>query len=66
MLALALFVEGVVVVARQGAADVLDASRARLARESETRTRLEAGELGIDFYGLRDTLDELGVEYRDE
>ena len=31
-----------------------------------TRERLLAGELGVDFYELRDKLAELGVEYVDE
>ncbi len=58
--------DGVVVVARDEAATALGAAQQRLEKEQETRARLEAGELGVDFYGLRDTLAELGVEYRDE
>ena len=30
------------------------------------RARLKSGELGLDFYGLRAKLKELGVEYIDE
>jgi 4-hydroxy-4-methyl-2-oxoglutarate aldolase len=58
--------DGVVVVAREEAPDVLEAGTARLERESATRARLEAGELGVDFYDLRSTLDELGVQYVDD
>jgi 4-hydroxy-4-methyl-2-oxoglutarate aldolase len=58
--------DGVVVVPREEAVAALEATRQRLDKESATRTRLEAGELGIDFYGLRDVLADLGVEYRDE
>lgn len=57
--------DGVVVVARVEAAEALEASRARLAKEAGTRARLEAGELGVDFYGLRQKLVDLGVEYVD-
>ncbi len=58
--------DGVVVVPRDEAVAALEAARARLDKEESTRARLEAGELGVDFYGLRDKLEELGVEYRDE
>lgn len=58
--------DGVVVVPRTEAAEARDATRLRLDKEAATRARLEAGELGVDFYGLRDTLAELGVEYRDD
>lgn len=57
--------DGVVVVPRADAASALDRSRARIDKESATRARLEAGELGLDFYGLRSTLLDLGVEYVD-
>ena len=40
-------------------------SAARIAKEDETRRRLVAGELGVDLYGLRDKLAQLGVEYVD-
>ena len=57
--------DGVVVVGREEADWALEKSNERLANEAATRTRLEAGELGVDFYGLRDKLAELGVEYID-
>lgn len=56
--------DGVVVVPRQDAATVLDSARARVEREDLTRDRLAAGELGLDIYDLRQTLDDLGVDYR--
>jgi 4-hydroxy-4-methyl-2-oxoglutarate aldolase len=55
--------DGVVVVARDEAAWALERSRQRAAKEDGTRARLAAGELGVDIYGLRATLDALGVEY---
>lgn len=58
--------DGVVVVPREKAAQVAQASEARIAKEEKTRQRLRSGELGIDFYGLRAKLAELGVEYVDE
>lgn len=57
--------DGVVVVERSEAAWALEQSNARLAKEVTTRDRLLTGELGVDFYGLRDKLAELGVEYLD-
>jgi 4-hydroxy-4-methyl-2-oxoglutarate aldolase len=55
--------DGVVVVARAEAAWALERSRERADREDRTRARLAAGELGVDIYGLRATLETLGVEY---
>jgi 4-hydroxy-4-methyl-2-oxoglutarate aldolase len=55
--------DGVVVVPRSEAAWALDRARERVAKEAETRARLARGELGLDIYGLRRTLDDLGVEY---
>ena len=57
--------DGVVAVGRTEAATALEQSLARIDKEDDTRARLEAGELGVDFYGLRSTLAELGVEYVD-
>ena len=57
--------DGVVVVPRDEAGSAVEMSEARLATEAETRVRLEAGELGVDFYGLRARLAELGVEHVD-
>ena len=58
--------DGVVVVRREVASEVARLSRERLAKEERTRERLRGGELGIDFYGLRAKLKELGVVYLDQ
>jgi 4-hydroxy-4-methyl-2-oxoglutarate aldolase len=57
--------DGVVVVPREAAAEVAKAAQQRIAKEEKTRERLAKGELGVDFYGLRAKLKELGVEYVD-
>lgn len=57
--------DGVVVVRREDAAAALDASNTRLAKEAATREALARGELGVDLYGLRAKLIELGVRYVD-
>jgi 4-hydroxy-4-methyl-2-oxoglutarate aldolase len=59
-------VDGVVVVPRQAAADVARLGNERLAKEEKSRERLRKGELGLDFYGLRAKLTELGVRIVDE
>lgn len=56
--------DGVVVVRRLDAEEVLRKSRARLEKEAETRKRLLAGELGLDIYGMRERLKEKGLQYR--
>jgi 4-hydroxy-4-methyl-2-oxoglutarate aldolase len=58
--------DGVVVVPRATAADVAKVGDERRSKEEKTRERLAKGELGIDFYGLRAKLKELGVEYVEE
>jgi 4-hydroxy-4-methyl-2-oxoglutarate aldolase len=58
--------DGVVVVPRAAAADVAKAGDERRGKEEKTRELLAKGELGIDFYGLRAKLKELGIEYVDE
>jgi 4-hydroxy-4-methyl-2-oxoglutarate aldolase len=57
--------DGAVVVARDRAVAVLAAARARAATEQAKRARLAAGELGVDMYGLRAKLAEVGVTYVD-
>ncbi len=56
--------DGVAVVPRLAAADVLAASEAREAKEAAVRARLQAGELGLDIYGMRDKLATKGLTYR--
>lgn len=58
--------DGVVVVKRETASEVARLASERFAKEQKTRERLKAGELGVDFYGLRSKLAELGVRYVDE
>lgn len=57
--------DGVVVVPRDWAAEVARLGQIRLEKEEKIRQRLRNGELGIEFYGLRAKLAELGVEYVD-
>jgi len=58
--------DGVVVVKRETAAEVARLAGERFAKEQKTRERLKSGELGVDFYGLRAKLSELGVRYVDQ
>jgi len=55
--------DGVLCVPRSGVADAVAASRARAAKEEDTRSALAGGQLGLDRYGLRPLLASLGVEY---
>lgn len=55
--------DGVCVVRQADAAVVLEKTEARLALEEEKRRRLEAGELGLDIYGMRSRLAEKGLKY---
>jgi len=58
--------DGVVIVSRDAAAEVVRLSAARIEKEQRSRKRLQGGELGLDFYDLREKLKELGVEYVDK
>jgi 4-hydroxy-4-methyl-2-oxoglutarate aldolase len=57
--------DGVVVVPREKAADILAKSKAREEKEEKTRARLAAGELGLDIYGFRERLAAKGLKYVD-
>lgn len=56
--------DGVVVVGRERAGAVLAASRAREEKEAANRARFEAGELGLDLYGMREALARKGLTYK--
>jgi 4-hydroxy-4-methyl-2-oxoglutarate aldolase len=55
--------DGVVVIPRDNATEVARLGEERRAKEERSRERLRAGEKGLDMYGLRAKLKELGVEY---
>jgi 4-hydroxy-4-methyl-2-oxoglutarate aldolase len=55
--------DGVCVVRREEAANVLDKAIKRIAAEEEKRRRLAGGELGLDMYNMRDRLAQKGLKY---
>jgi 4-hydroxy-4-methyl-2-oxoglutarate aldolase len=57
--------DGVVVVPRRDAADVLAASKAREDKEAVSRQRYAAGELSLDVSGMREKLAAKGLVYVD-
>jgi 4-hydroxy-4-methyl-2-oxoglutarate aldolase len=57
--------DGVVVVARKDAADVVAKGEKRHADEEGKRKRLAAGELGLDMYNMREALAKAGLVYLD-
>jgi 4-hydroxy-4-methyl-2-oxoglutarate aldolase len=57
--------DGVVIVPRVRAAEVLEASRAREAKEAASRQRYAAGELSLDVNDMRDALANKGLRYVD-
>jgi 4-hydroxy-4-methyl-2-oxoglutarate aldolase len=58
--------DGVVVVRRKEAADVLRLSREREDKEAKSRERYLRGELSLDVNNMRSKLAERGLKYSDE
>jgi 4-hydroxy-4-methyl-2-oxoglutarate aldolase len=57
--------DGVVIVPRANAGEVLEASRARTEKEAASRARYQAGELSLDVQGMRQELERRGLRYVD-
>jgi 4-hydroxy-4-methyl-2-oxoglutarate aldolase len=55
--------DGVLCVPRAEVAGVLDAALVREAKEAAAREAFRAGELSLDRYGMRSTVERLGVRY---
>ncbi|GAA2336235.1 4-carboxy-4-hydroxy-2-oxoadipate aldolase/oxaloacetate decarboxylase [Dactylosporangium salmoneum] len=55
--------DGVLVVPRADTGRALAAAQERADREDAARAAFAAGELGLDRYGMRPRLRELGIEY---
>ncbi|HEY3795975.1 MAG TPA: 4-carboxy-4-hydroxy-2-oxoadipate aldolase/oxaloacetate decarboxylase, partial [Bradyrhizobium sp.] len=57
--------DGVVVVRRKDIGDVVAKGEKRHADEEGKRKKLAAGELGLDMYGMRESLAKAGLVYLD-
>jgi 4-hydroxy-4-methyl-2-oxoglutarate aldolase len=55
--------DGVMVVRRTEVPRALTASRARVEKEAASRAAFREGELGLDRYGMRQRLPDLGIDY---
>ena len=56
--------DGVCVVKRETAAELVKQCVAREQKEAAVRARLKAGELGLDIYGMREKLAAKGLKYQ--
>lgn len=56
--------DGVCVVQRETARDLVKQCAAREQKEAAVRARLKAGELGLDIYGMREKLAAKGLKYQ--
>ncbi len=57
--------DGVVVVPRRSAPQVLEACRVREEKEAVSRRRYQAGEISLDVQDMRDQLEHKGLRYLD-
>jgi 4-hydroxy-4-methyl-2-oxoglutarate aldolase len=57
--------DGVVVVKKEDLEFALESSKQRLKKEEETKLKIAKGELSLDFYNLRATLEKEQVVYYD-
>jgi len=58
--------DGVCIVPLARAEEVLAKAKAREQKEAQTRKRLQAGELGLDIYDMRQRLADKGLRYVDQ
>ena len=55
--------DGVTVVARANAEQVMEKAQVRIDAEEDKRQRLAAGEMGLDLYNMRGRLEQAGLSY---